>query len=102
MPDSPQLIIDADAPLFNSFYRRTGKHAGLPGFRDERILHYISNEPALPLIRQPRDDDNRLGVAAQSFLLRFPCQGLLADGDVPASLMQWIGQRVGAPSESGQ
>jgi hypothetical protein len=44
----------------------------LPDTQDELIRHYTFSEPDLSLIRQRRGDANRLGVAAQLCLLRFP------------------------------
>ena len=66
----------------------------LPDTEDEFILHYTFNEPDLSLIRQRRGDANRLGVAVQLCLLRFPGQGLLPDATVPVSLLQWIGGQL--------
>ena len=66
----------------------------LPDTQDELIRHYTFSEPDLSLIRQRRGDANRLGVAVQLCLLRFPGQGLLPDAAVPMSLLQWIGQQL--------
>jgi hypothetical protein len=54
---------------------------------------YTFSEPDLSLIRQRRDA-NRLGVAVQLCLLRFPGQGLLPDAAVPMPLLQWIGRQL--------
>jgi len=48
-----------------------------PDTEDELIRHYAFGETDLSLIRQRRGDANRLGVAVQLCLLRFPGQGLL-------------------------
>ena len=66
----------------------------LPGTKDDLIRHYTFNEADLSLIRQRRSDANRLGVAVQLCLLRFPGQGLLTDAEVPAFLLRWIGQQL--------
>lgn len=66
----------------------------LPETQDELIRHYTFSEPDLSLIRQRRGDANRLGIAVQLCLLRFPGQGLLPDATVPMSLLQWIGQQL--------
>ncbi|CAM8115866.1 Transposase and inactivated derivatives, TnpA family [Leclercia adecarboxylata] len=66
----------------------------LPDTQDELIRHYTFSEPDLSLIRQRRGDANRLGVAAQLCLLRFPGQGLLPDAVVPVPLLQWIGRQL--------
>jgi hypothetical protein len=39
-------------------------------------------------------DANRLGVAVQLCLLRFPGQGVLPDATVPPFLLQWIGRQL--------
>jgi TnpA family transposase len=44
----------------------------LPDTEDEFIRHYTFSEADLSLIRQHRGDANRLGVAVQLCLLRFP------------------------------
>jgi len=66
----------------------------LPDSQDELIRHYTFSEPDLSLIRQRRGDANRLGIAVQLCLLRFPGQGLLPDATVPMPLLQWIGQQL--------
>ena len=66
----------------------------LPHTQDELIRHYTFSEPDLSLIRQRRGDANRLGVAVQLCLLRFPGQGLLPDAAVPMPLLQWIGRQL--------
>jgi TnpA family transposase len=66
----------------------------VPDTDDELIRHYTFGETDLSLIRQRRGDANRLGVAVQLGLLRFPGQGLLADTVVPASLLRWIGRQL--------
>ena len=66
----------------------------LPDTADELIRHYTFSETDLSLIRQRRNDANRLGVAVQLCLLRFPGQGLLPDATMPVSLLQWIGRQL--------
>ncbi|WNV02976.1 Tn3 family transposase (plasmid) [Candidatus Methylospira mobilis] len=66
----------------------------LPDTEDELIRYYTFSETDLSLIRQRRGDANRLGVAVQMCLLRFPGQGLLAGATVPVSLLQWIGRQL--------
>jgi TnpA family transposase len=61
----------------------------LPDTQDELIRHYTFSESDLSLIRQRRGEANRLGVAVQLCLLRFPGQGLLPDAAVPMPLLQW-------------
>jgi TnpA family transposase len=66
----------------------------LPDTEDELIQHYTLSEIDLSLIRQRRGDANRLGIAIQLCLLRFPGQGLLPDAAIPASLLQWVGRQL--------
>ncbi len=66
----------------------------LPGTEEELIRHYTFSETDLSLIRQRRGDANRLGMAVQLCLLRFPGQGLLPDVTVPESLLRWIGLQL--------
>lgn len=66
----------------------------LPDTEDELIRYYTFSETDLSLISQRRGDANRLGVAVQMCLLRFPGQGLLAGATVPVSLLQWIGRQL--------
>ena len=74
----------------------------LPDTADELIRHYTFSETDLSLIRQRRGDANRLGVAVQLCLLRFPGQGLLLDATLPASLLQWIGRQLRIDPSSWQ
>jgi TnpA family transposase len=62
---------------------------------DHLIRHYTLSEADQSLIRQRRGNANRLGIAVQMCLLRFPGQGLLPDADVPSFLLQWIGKQIG-------
>lgn len=66
----------------------------LPNTEEELIQHYTFSEPDLSLIQQRRGDANRLGLAVQLCLLRFPGQGLLPDAVVPISLLQWIARQL--------
>lgn len=66
----------------------------LPDTTDELIQHYTLNESDLSLIRQRRGDANRLGIAVQLCLLRFPGQGLMPDVVIPMPLLQWVGRQL--------
>ena len=66
----------------------------LPDAEDELIRRYSFSESDVSMIRQRRGDPNRLGLAMQLCLLRFPGQGLLADADVQESLLRRIGQQL--------
>lgn len=72
----------------------------LPDTEDELIRYYTFSETDRSLIGQRRGDANRLGVAVQLCLLRFPGQGLLPDGTVSPFLLQWIGQQLCTDPES--
>lgn len=75
----------------------TAERAGLLAFPDTEdtfIQYYTLSESDLSLIRQRRGDANRLGVAVQLCLLRFPGQGLLPDMVVPTPLIHWIGRQL--------
>ncbi len=66
----------------------------LPATTSELIRRYAFSEADLSLIRQRRGDANRLGVAVQLCLLRFPGHGLLPDATVPLSFLQWVGRQL--------
>lgn len=66
----------------------------LPNTESEFIQHYTFSDVDLSLIRQRRGDANRIGIAVQLCLLRFPGHGLLADAIVPPPLLQWIGRQL--------
>lgn len=66
----------------------------VPDAEGELIRRYAFSESDLSMIRQRRGDANRLGLAVQLCLLRFPGQGLLPDTDVPESLLRWNGQQL--------
>ena len=66
----------------------------LPDAEDELIRHYTLSDADLSLIRQRRGDANRLGVAVQLCLLRYPGQGLLPDAAVSVSFLHWVGRQL--------
>ncbi len=68
-----------------------------PDTKDELIRHYAFSETDLSLIRQRRGDANRLGVAVQLCLLRFPGQGLLPDASMPMSLHAKVQKSLAGP-----
>ena len=70
-----------------------------PDCKEDLIRHYTISEADLSLIRQRRGNANRLGIAVQMCLLRFPGQGLLPDADVPSFLLQWIGEQIGVETD---
>lgn len=46
------------------------------------------------MIRQRRGDANRLGMAVQLCLLRYPGHGLQADATAPEALLGWVGKQL--------
>lgn len=66
----------------------------MPDTEEQLIRHYTLNESDLSLIQQRRGDANRLGIAVQLCLLRFPGQGMPPDAGVPDSVLQWIGRQL--------
>jgi TnpA family transposase len=55
----------------------------LPDTEEEPARYYTLTETDLSLIRQRRGEANRLGIAVQLCLLRYPGQGLRADAAIP-------------------
>lgn len=66
-----------------------------PDCEEDLIRHYALSESDQSLIRQRRGNANRLGIAVQMCLLRFPGQGLLPNAEIPSLLLQWIGKQIG-------
>ncbi len=66
----------------------------VPEAGDELIRLYTFSDADLSLIGQHRGDANRLGLAVQLALLRFPGQGLAADAEAPAPLLRWLGRQL--------
>ena len=71
-----------------------GALLAIPDADGDLIRQYTFSEADLSLIRQRRGDANRLGMAVQMSLLRFPGQGLLPDAIVPAALLRWLGSQL--------
>ena len=71
-----------------------GALLAIPDADGDLIRQYTFSEADLSLIRQRRGDANRLGMAVQMSLLRFPGQGLLPDAIVPATLLRWIARQL--------
>ena len=66
----------------------------IPEADDELIRQYTFSAADLALIGQRRGDANRLGMAVQMALLRFPGQGLLPEAIVPAAMLRYIGHQL--------
>ena len=59
----------------------------IPVDRAGLIKHYVLSEQDISLIRQRRGDHNRLGIAVQLALLRFPGTAPQADETPPKELI---------------
>jgi TnpA family transposase len=66
-----------------------------PDTNDDMARHYAFSDGDLAVIRRRRGDANRLGIAVQLCLLRFPGQGLQTDTTVPTSILEWTGRVLG-------
>jgi TnpA family transposase len=72
----------------------------IPVDRAGLIEHYVLSEQDLSLIRQRRGDQNRLGIALQLALLRFPGTALLADETPPLELINFLALQLYVPSSA--
>jgi TnpA family transposase len=72
----------------------------IPVDRAGLIEHYVLSEQDLSLIRQRRGDHNRLGIALQLALLRFPGTALLADEAPPQQLINFLALQLHFPSSA--
>jgi TnpA family transposase len=72
----------------------------IPVDRAGLIEHYVLSEQDLSLIRQRRGDHNRLGIALQLALLRFPGTALLADEAPPQELIDFLALQLHVPSSA--
>jgi TnpA family transposase len=72
----------------------------IPIDRAGLIEHYVLSEQDLSLIRQRRGDHNRLGIALQLALLRFPGTALLADEAPPQELINFLALQLQVPSSA--
>jgi len=61
----------------------------IPVDRAGLIEHYVLSEQEISLIRQRGGDHNRLGIAVQLALLRFPGTALQADETPPKELINF-------------
>jgi TnpA family transposase len=59
------------------------------------IEHYVLSDQDLRLIRRRRGAQNRLGLAAQLALLRYPGRALLPDETPPAELLTFLARQLG-------
>jgi TnpA family transposase len=66
----------------------------IPSAEEELIRHFTLGATDRALIAQRRGAANRLGIAVQLCLLRFPGQGLLPDAPVPESMVRWLAQQL--------
>jgi hypothetical protein len=72
----------------------------LPENLSERDLgrHYTLSEGDLDFIGRRRGSQNRLGLAVQLCLLRFPGQGLVVGDLVPQQILSYLGKQIQAQS----
>ena len=66
----------------------------LPLGEQELIRHYTLSDTDLALIEQRRGDANKLGMAVQLSLLRFPGQGLMTEHSVSKVLLNSLSQQL--------
>ncbi|MCO6434891.1 Tn3 family transposase, partial [Nitrosomonas nitrosa] len=74
----------------------------LPEIQDDLIRHYTFNESDLALIRQRRNDANRLGFAVQLCLLRYPGYALATNMTVAESAIHWIASQTKTDPDAWQ
>lgn len=67
----------------------------IPDNDGEWVRQYTFSEVDQSLIDQRRGEANRLGIAVQLCLLRWPGQGLPADAGVPDLLLRWLAHQLG-------
>jgi TnpA family transposase len=70
------------------------KLRALPNSQDELIRYYTLNALDLALIRQRRNDHNRLGFAIQLCYLRYPGYALPIGEEVSPSLLSYVGKQL--------
>ena len=70
----------------------------IPLDRADLIKHYVLSDQDLSLIRRRRGAQNRLGLAVQLALLRFPGRALLPDETPPAELLAFLARQLGVPA----
>jgi hypothetical protein len=69
----------------------------IPLDRADLMKHYILSVQDLSLIRRRRGGQNRLGLAVQLALLRFPGRALLPEETPPAELLAFLARQLGVP-----
>jgi len=67
----------------------------VPLDRAALIEHYVLSDQDLSLIRRRRGAQNRLGLAVQLGLLRYPGRALLPDETPPAELLTFLARQLG-------
>jgi TnpA family transposase len=72
----------------------------IPVDRAALIEHYVLSEQDISLIRQRRGDHNRLGIAVQLALLRFPGTALQADETPPKELINFLALQLRVSSSA--
>lgn len=72
----------------------------MPESQNDLIRYYTFNDSGLSLIRQRRGDANRLALAVQLCLLRYPGYALGTDNAIPEFAIQWVAKQVQADPKS--
>ena len=72
----------------------------IPVDRAGLIEHYVLSEQDISLVRLRRGDHNRLGIAVQLALLRFPGTALQADETPPKELINFLARQLHVPSST--
>src|SRR5208337_1509540 len=67
----------------------------IPLDRADLIEHYVLGDQDLSLIRRRRGAQNRLGLAVQLALLRYPGRALLPNETPPAELLAFLARQLG-------
>jgi hypothetical protein len=68
---------------------------GIPTEASEMAKHYVLGPEDLALIRAKRRSSNRLGIAVQLCLLRYPGQGLGFDEHPPEAMIAFVARQLG-------
>lgn len=71
---------------------------GVPSNRSALIQHYTLLPEEIELLEAKRGARNRLGLALQLCLLRYPGFGLVSDQVLPSELLRYLADQLGVPA----